>query len=183
ELEATRRPAPRRARPLGAGLLLPILAPMAVSARAAQHRRRSQRRAQGEGARRPLKLLFIVGSAEYIRYFDSTMSLLTDRGHEVSIGVNRLRERKHARLEGLEDERVRILGVIPKRLDVWTPLARAVRGTFDFVRYLQPRFAGAPALRARMKRKVLPSWMRWLDRRQTLSSRQLARAYGWLTSI
>ena len=30
-------------------------------------------------------------------------------------------------------------------------MARAVRGTFDFVRYLQPRFADAPALRARMK--------------------------------
>jgi hypothetical protein len=183
ELEATRRPAPRRTRPLGASLLLPILAPMAAAARVAQRRRRSQRRAEGEGVGRPLKLLFIVGSAEYIRYFDSTMSLLLDRGHEVSIGVNRLRERKHARLEGLEDARVRILGVIPKRLDVWTPLARAVRGTFDFVRYLQPRFADAPALRARMKRKVLPSWLAWLDRKQTLSDRQLARAYRWLTRL
>jgi len=183
ELEATRRPAPRRTRPLGAGLLLPILTPMAVAARAAQHRRRSQRRSAGESVRRPLKLLFIVGSAEYIRYFDSTMSLLLDRGHDVSIGVNRLRERKQARLEGLEDARVRILGVIPKRLDVWTPLARALRGTFDFVRYLQPRFADAPALRARMKRKVLPSWMAWRDRTQTLSERQLARSYRWLTRL
>jgi hypothetical protein len=183
ELEATRRPAPRRTRPLGSGLLLPILVPMAVAARAAQRVRRSQRRAEGESVRRPLKFLFIVGSAEYIRYFDSTMSLLLDRGHEVSIGVNRLRERKHARLEGLDDARVRILGVIPKRLDVWTPLARAVRGTFDFIRYLQPRFADAPALRARMKRKVLPSWMAWLDRNQTLSDRQLARWYYWLTCL
>ena len=183
ELEATRRPEPRRTRPIGAGLLLPILAPMAIAARVAQRRRRSQRRTEGESVRRPLKLLFIVGSAEYIRYFDSTMSLLLDRGHEVSIGVNRLRERKQARLEGLEDARVRILGVIPKRLDVWTPLARAVRGTFDFVRYLQPRFANAPALRVRMKRKVLPSWMAWLDRTQTLTDRQLARAYRWLTRL
>jgi hypothetical protein len=183
ELEATRRPVPRRTRPLGAGLFLPILAPMAVAARVAQRRRRSQRRAEGESIGRPLKLLFIVGSAEYIRYFDSTMSLLLDRGHEVSIGVNRLRERKQARLEGLEDARVRILGVIPKRLDVWTPLARAIRGTCDFVRYLQPRFADAPALRARMKRKVLPSWMAWLDRTQTLTDRQLARAYRWLTRL
>ena len=37
--------------------------------------------------------------------------------------------------------------------------ARAVRGTFDFVRYLHPRLAEAPALRARMKRKVLPPWL------------------------
>ena len=127
--------------------------------------------------------MFVVGSAEYIRYFDSTMTLLMDRGHEVSIGVNRLRERKHARLENLEDARTRIVGVIPKRLDVWTPMARAVRGTFDFVRYLQPRFADAPALRARMKRKVLPSWMAWLDRIHTLDERRLARAYRWLSRL
>jgi hypothetical protein len=183
ELEATRRPVPRRTRPLGAGLLLPILAPLAAAARVAQRVRRSQRRVEGENARRALKFLFIVGSAEYIRYFDSTMSLLLDRGHDVSIGVNRLRERKHARLEGLADARVRVLGVIPKRLDVWTPMARAVRGTFDFVRYLQPRFADAPALRARMKRKVLPSWMAWLDRKQTLDDRQLARSFRWLTRL
>jgi hypothetical protein len=183
ELEATRRPAPCRTRPFAASLLLPILAPLALAARVAQHRRRSQRRVEGDGSRRPLKLMFIVGSAEYIRYFDSTMTLLMDRGHEVSIGVNRLRERKQARLEGLEDARVRILGVVPKRLDVWTPLARAVRGTFDFVRYLQPRLADAPALRARMKRKVLPSWMTWLDRIHTLTDTQLARAYRWLTRL
>jgi hypothetical protein len=182
EAEAATRRAPRRARPIGAGLLLPILAPMALAARLALRRRRSQRRADGE-PRRSLKFMFVVGSAEYIRYFDSTMTLLMDRGHEVSIGVNRLRERKHARLEGLEDARTRILGVIPKRLDVWTPMARAVRGTFDFVRYLQPRFADAPALRARMKRKVLPSWMAWLDRIHTLDERRLARAYQWLSRL
>ena len=180
EAEAAKRPARRRTRPRGATLLLPILAPMALAARVAQRRRRSQRRLDGEPRRR-LKFMFVVGSAEYIRYFDSTITLLIDRGHEVSIGVNRLRERKHARLEGLEDARTRILGVIPKRLDVWTPMARAVRGTFDFVRYLQPSFADAPALRARMKRKVLPSWMAWLDSIHTLDARQLARAYGWLS--
>ena len=183
ELEATQRPAPHRTQPVGSAVLLPLLAPMAMAARVAQRRRRSQRRPESEGGRRSLKLLFIVGSAEYIRYFDTTMSLLIDRGHDVSIGVNRLRERKQARLEGLEDTRVRILGVIPKRLDIWTPLARAVRGTFDFVRYLQPRFADAPALRARMKRKVLPSWMGWLDRTQSLTERQLTLAYRWLTRV
>ncbi len=183
EAEAAMRPAAHRTQPIGARLLLPILAPMALAARVAQHRRRSRRRVEGDAPRRPLKLIFIVGSAEYIRYFDSTMSLLMDRGHEVSIGVNRLRERKHARLEGLEDARTKVLGVIPKRLDLWTPMARAVRGTFDFVRYLQPRFADAPALRARMKRKVLPSWMAWLDRVHTLDERQLGRAYRWLSRV
>jgi hypothetical protein len=34
-----------------------------------------------------------------------------------------------------------------------------------------------------MKRKVLPSWMAWLDRNRTLSDRQLARWYRWLTRL
>ncbi len=183
EAEAAVRPAPRRTQPFGAVLARPLLAPMAVAAALGQRRRRARRRVDGDNPHRPLKLMFVVGSAEYIRYFDSTMTLLMDRGHDVSIGVNRLRERKHARLEGIEDARTRILGVVPKRLDLWTPMARAVRGTFDFVRYLQPRFAEAPALRARMKRKVLPSWMAWLDRTQTLDERQVATWYRWLSRV
>lgn len=180
---AAPRPAPR---PVGASawLLRPILAPMALAASAAARRRRVKRLEDGEPvSSRRLKLLFVVASAEYIRYFDSTMTLLLDRGHDVSIGVNWHRERKHARLEGLEDPRIRILGVIPKRLDVWTPMARAVRGTFDFVRYLHPRLAEAPALRARIKRKVLPPWLGWLDRVHSLSEPALARAFRLLQHI
>src|SRR5207248_8937013 len=66
EAEAARRPAPRRAQPIGAALLRPVLAPMAVAATVAQRRRRARRRADGDGPRRPLKLMFVVGSAEYI---------------------------------------------------------------------------------------------------------------------
>jgi hypothetical protein len=62
-------------------------------------------------------------------------------------------------------------------------MARAVRGTFDFVRYLHPRLAEAPALRARMKRKVLPPWLRGLDRVHALGDRGLARVYGLLQAL
>ncbi len=40
---------------------------------------------------------------------------------------------------------------------MWGDVAHGLRGIMDFVRYLHPRFAAAPALRARMKRKVLPA--------------------------
>jgi hypothetical protein len=72
------------------------------------------------------------------------------------VAVNELQERKHARLEMVGDERITLLGELPERRDFWMPLARAVRGTIDFVRYFHPRFAEAPALRRRMYRKVLP---------------------------
>ena len=42
-------------------------------------------------------------------------------------------------------------------------VAHGLRGVMDFVRYLHPRFAGAPTLRARIKRKVLPVAYHWLD--------------------
>jgi hypothetical protein len=60
----------------------PLLAPMALAARAAAHRRRSKRSDEPEAVQsaRPRKLMFVVSSPEYIRYFDSTMTLLLDRG-------------------------------------------------------------------------------------------------------
>jgi len=120
--------------------------------------------------------MFAVSSPEFLRYFDSTMQMLVDRGHHVSVAVNWLRERKKARLDELiSDPRIEVVGVIPKRGDMWTPMARAVRGTMDFVRYLDPRFAEAPALRARMVRKSLPSLLEPLDRIRSLSSASVER--------
>ena len=128
--------------------------------------------------------MFVIASPEYLRFYDSTMRMLAERGHHVSIAVNWLRERKAARLDGLSgDEGIDVLGLVPKRTDVWTPMARAVRGTFDFVRYLHPRLAEAPALRARMKRKVLPPWLHGLDRVHALGDRGLARVYGLLQAL
>jgi hypothetical protein len=151
--------------------LTPVAA--VVRARAARRRARPRNTETPEG--RPLRLLFVLASPEYLRYYDSTMRLLADRGHQVMVAVNWLRERKHARLDLVDDERIVVLGAVPKRLDMWTPLARAVRGTMDFVRYLHPRYANAPALRARMYRKVLPAAMRPLDWIRSLREPTLAR--------
>jgi hypothetical protein len=78
------------------------------------------------------------------------------------------------------DERIALLGEFPPRRDRWMPLARAVRGTIDFVRYFHPRFADAPALRHRMYRKVLPPLLRPLDRIHSMSERSLARLIRFL---
>jgi len=131
----------------------------------------------------PLNILFTLASPEYLRYYDSTMRLLADRGHAVSVAVNSPRERKHARLDLVDDPRITVAGVVPKRQDIWMPLARAVRGTMDFVRYLDPRFAGAPALRNRMYRKVLPALLRPLDRIPSLPDATVSRILGLLQAI
>jgi hypothetical protein len=124
---------------------------------------------------RPLRILFTVASPEYLRYYDSTMRLLADRGHTVVVAVNSLRERKHARLDLIDDSRIAVAGVVPERQDLWMPLARAIRGTMDFVRYLDPRFADSSVLRNRMYRKVLPPWLRPLDRVRSMQASGVQR--------
>lgn len=120
-----------------------------------------------------MKILFAMASPEYLRYYDSTIRLLASRGHRVAIGVNHQRQKKPVGLEGLGvlAEHVAILGVIPRRTSFWWPVGRRLRGLTDFVRYLHPRFAESPALRARIKRKVLHPAFRGLDRIPSLSPR------------
>ena len=127
-----------------------------------------------------MRLLFLIGSPEYLRYFDSTLELLADHGHDVALAVNSRRERKPVGLErlGTLDPRVRILGVAPAPAGVWSDVGRGLRGVMDFARYLDSRFADSPALRARMKRKALPHAFAWLDRLSSTSpdvSRRIIR--------
>jgi hypothetical protein len=149
--------------------------PLAVLARSRSKTRKARRTDPDSIATRPLRLLFVLAGPEYLRYYDTTMKSLADRGHHVMVAVNALQERKHARLELMGDERIAILGEFPERRDLWMPLARALRGTMDFVRYFHPRFADAPALRQRMYRKVLPRLLRPLDRIRTLREPSVRR--------
>ncbi|HLG55025.1 MAG TPA: hypothetical protein VI485_06815 [Vicinamibacterales bacterium] len=178
---AAPRPAPVRAS-IAQGLLRQLLTPLALLARARAKAHKSRRRDGEALAGRPLRLLFVLASPEYLRYYDSTMRRLADRGHQVIVAVNSLQERKHARLELVDDERITVLGAMPERRDVWMPLATAVRGTMDFARYLHPRFADAPALRTRMYRKVLPRMLRPLNRIRSLSESSLSRLMRLLQS-
>jgi hypothetical protein len=129
-----------------------------------------------------VKILFTMGSPEYLRFFDETIRELAARGHVVAIAVNHQKDAKPARLEGLADcgDRVVNAGIVPPRGDAWTDLAKAVRGTMDFVRYLDPAFAEAPALRARMKRKALPRRLQSLDR---ISALEPAAVRRWLSRL
>jgi hypothetical protein len=182
---AASRPAPVRGSMLQS-IGRPFLMPFAMLARSAARRRltasarQAKHRDPETTASRPLRLLFVLAGPEYLRYYDSTMKSLADRGHHVMVAVNALQERKHARLELVGDERIAILGEFPERRDRWMPLARAVRGTIDFVRYFHPRFADAPALRHRMYRKVLPAPLRPLNRIRTLSPRSLGGVIRFL---
>jgi hypothetical protein len=112
-----------------------------------------------------MRVLFVMESPEYLRFYDETLRLLARRGHHVAVAVSKQREKKPVRLEGAlaDDPRIVLRGLVPRRTTPWRGLAKGLRGLTDFARYLHPRFAPARALRARMKRKVLPSAFRWMD--------------------
>ncbi|HEY6506953.1 MAG TPA: hypothetical protein VIY56_03015 [Vicinamibacterales bacterium] len=166
---AKQRPRPA-ATPVSQSLLRVVLRPVAAVARRLKPRRKLATRDDKDDARPggAARILFVLSSPEYLRYYDTTMRLLADRGHTVLVAVNALQERKHARLDLVDDARIEVLGNVAKRNDLWMPFARAVRGTIDFARYLHPRFADAPLLRARMYRKVLPPVFRPLNRIRAL---------------
>lgn len=124
-----------------------------------------------------MKILFLMDSPEYLRFYDSAIEELAARGHSVAIAVNSQRSKKPVGLEGLRAyaDRVSVLGVVPEAAGAWSEIAYGLRATMDFVRFLHPTFANAPALRARVKRKVLPRSYHWLDRIAQLDARRVDR--------
>ena len=119
-----------------------------------------------------MKILFVMASPEYLRFYDGTIQLLAARGHRVALAVNARRDKKPVQLDGLADQdgRIAAIGLVPERRGMWGSIAYGLRGLMDFSRYLHPRFAAAPALRARMKRKVLPRAFQALDAIHTLGA-------------
>lgn len=115
-----------------------------------------------------MKFLFVLQYPGYLRYFDSVITTLVEHGHTVAVGYD-IAHKQPEGAEALRGISVERLGTVPKRGSEWGPLARALRGTIDYVRYLDPRFADAPYLRDRM-RKALPPMMRPLGWFNTLNT-------------
>ncbi|MCX6553199.1 MAG: hypothetical protein NTY02_19720, partial [Acidobacteria bacterium] len=105
-----------------------------------------------------MKILFVMETPEYLRFFDSTFSYLLDHGHALVLAVTEDKQKKPVRLERFEEGHpsLTIAGVAPPHEGIWGEIAKGLRGTVDYVRFLHPDYRHAPALRNRMKRKVLP---------------------------
>ena len=117
-----------------------------------------------------MKVLFVLQYPGYLRYFDSVLELLCQRGHRVAVAF----DQPHKQPEGLAaldtiDGTVEVLDPVPPRRDIWGPVARGVRGTIDYARYLHPRFKNSPYLRDRM-RTILPRLTRGLGRWTTTTA-------------
>ena len=133
-------------------------------------------------AGRRLRFLFVMHYPGYLRYFDSAIRELIARGHQVDVAFDspeKQAEGAEALADLIRSGAVEDLGRMPVRTDVWAVVARALRGTVDYVRYLHPSFADAPYLRDRM-RTALPPIFRRLGRWDTASAgvtRMLTRLF------
>ncbi|HET9195509.1 MAG TPA: hypothetical protein VFO21_21665 [Vicinamibacterales bacterium] len=133
--------------------------------------------------RRKRRFLFVMQYPGYLRYFDSTVRGLAARGHHVEV----IFDKPNKQAEGAEAlagvPGVDILdGRPPSHGDeIWSTVARATRGTIDYVRYYHPKFVDAVYLRDRM-RKVVPPVFRFLARRNS-STAGVTRALVWFFTV
>jgi len=127
---------------------------------------------QGE----PRRFLFVMHYPGYLRYFDTVVRMLVARGHHVDVAFDNP-DKQADGTEAIADlgSAVEDLGRMPVRGDVWAIVARAVRGTMDYLRYLHPDFADTPYLRNRM-RNAVPPLFGFLRGRETADATTVRRA-------
>jgi hypothetical protein len=99
-----------------------------------------------------MRVLFVLNTPGFLRYFDVTIDALLKRGHDVMLAFTR----PDLRPESLEIYRgqkqvPQVLGETPARDDEYAHVARSVRAAVDYLRYLDPDFRDAEYLRARRR--------------------------------
>ena len=106
-----------------------------------------------------MRILFSLLHPGYLRHYGRPIRLLAADGHEVHIALGRLeKDPGDSRLiEDLASECPTVtysLAAVRRRRDGWRRIAWLVRALTDLARYGDPRFADAPALRARIAEKL-----------------------------
>jgi hypothetical protein len=122
----------------------------------------------------PRRILFCLYHAGYLRHYRASIALLAEQGHVIHLAFTALeKDAGDARLaEELDAAHPTVTyGLAPRRgrFDGYRSVARLVRTFADLTRYVEPRFADAPALRARMadqlEREILQAGADPLSRR------------------
>ena len=104
-----------------------------------------------------MKLLFFARHYSYLRLFESAISDLASRGHQIHLSADREESMGGRRLaERLADTYPGVtLGATPGRAaDAWSEFSRRLRLGIDYLRYLEPRYADTPHLKARARNRA-----------------------------
>lgn len=138
-----------------------------------------------------MRILFFLNNVSKSRHFDGVIRLLAERGHTVVLAAERQRNRplwlpKNLTVANRELVQRRASGRIEvtpcpvRRIDEWRSIAPAIRRARDYVRFLDPRYAGASKLERRSAEQTPAAWRRflrerpWASRHWRLLSRVLA---------
>src|SRR5881394_3225665 len=114
-------------------------------------------RVSGSPASADMKLLFFARHYSYLRLFEAAIAELASRGHQIhlsadreeSMGGRKLAERLAATYPAVT------LGTTPGRAaDAWSEFSRRLRLGIDYLRYLEPRYADTPHLKARARNRA-----------------------------
>ena len=108
--------------------------------------------------RLPMKLLFFARHWSYLRNFESAIEALAARGHtlhlvadvEESLGGRQMIERLVARYPG----RLSMAQSPVRGVGAWSELARRLRLSLDYLRYLDPQYADTPHLGDRARERA-----------------------------
>jgi hypothetical protein len=132
-----------------------------------------------------VKVLFVLHHAG-VTPFTRTLRLLAERGHRVDIVFKRVKTAESTRdLKQLADEFPAItFGHVPGgRPSEWDALARKLRATIDYLRYLQPRYRDAEKLRARAERNAPAAGPRLAGVARAMGRPGIAAALGTLRRV
>jgi hypothetical protein len=103
-----------------------------------------------------MKILFIARHFTYFRNYETVIAELARRGHQLHLAAEREEDLGGREMvERLAREHGGVsFGWVPGRDDAWAAFATKLRMTIDYLRYLDPAYAGAPKLRARARERV-----------------------------
>jgi hypothetical protein len=112
-----------------------------------------------------MKFLFVMRHPAAVRSLTSVLRLLDERGHRVHLAFGGVKPEAHKVLQRLADEMQHLtFGSLPgrgspgwsKEAVGWNELTRRLRVDSDYLRYLEPSYEQAPALRARAEENAGP---------------------------
>jgi hypothetical protein len=131
-------------------------------------------------AERSLRVLFFLHATNFDRVFENFLRALMERGHHVEVLVD-IEKRRAIQGSGLVFDQLEseypdrfVSGVAPERTDPWLKRATQWRLALDWLRFLEPEFEHATALRERARRRA-PRLLRLLVERTPYGRERIAR--------
>jgi hypothetical protein len=117
-----------------------------------------------ERSGRRLRILFLLYATNYDRVFENFLTALLERGHEVDLRIDVDKRRPHMGSGLVLDrlaERFDTFSFQPAvtRTDPWLAVATRWRLGLDYLRYREPEYEHADALRNRARQRA-PRWLR-----------------------